>query len=400
MDRRSSRDDTHSRERGGSRDESPRGSSRREETSGRESRSSRDESPRRSEVSSAVSGFSYQKRSAEDVNKRANQGGKDFDVYVRDDIKTFSPNNGPNEIRIVPPTWDDPKHYGVDIWVHYGVGPDSQSYLCLHKMKAEPCPVCDELQRARRDREDEDYIKNLEPTKRVLFYMIDRANESDGVVAWASPWTIDRDITKISVDRKTGDVLPIDDPQDGYDVEFDRTGKGVGTKYVGLAISRRQSSLGKDAWLQFAIDNPLTSILEYYSYEHIQKAFGGGPPARRDEPARDSRDSGKDRDRKDVERSGRDSGRPEREGRGGRRQEKPVHTWESVHKLEGEKLDALIEDEKLDLDPNKFDNDESLADAICEDLRLDKPREPGGRGRDEPEGNSRLSEMRQRRERG
>lgn len=386
---RSDREDT-SRDRSSRDREEPRRGGRDSERSSRDSeRGGRGRE--REAAGAARRSFSYQARSAEEVNKRANQGGKDFDVYVRNDIKTFSPNNGPNEIRILPPTWPDPKHYGIDIWVHYGVGPDSQSYLCLHKMKGEDCPICDELTRARRDREDEDYIKNLEPTKRVLFYLVDRANEQDGVQAWASPWTIDRDITKISVDRKTGDVLPIDDPDDGYDVEFDRTGKGVGTKYVGLAIARRSSSLGKDAWLDFAVDNPITEILEYYSYDHIQKAFGGGPATSRGREESTSRDSDRSRDSgggKDREREGRDRG-----GRESRREEKVEHTWESVHKLEGAELDKLIEDERLDLNPDKFDSDEELADAICEDLRIDKPRE----GREERGGGGRLAEMRQRR---
>lgn len=406
MDRKPSRDDSSERGRS-SRDDSPRRGSREEEPSrGR----GRDEEPSRGRGrddsrSGRGGGFEYKKRDVAEAAKRASQGGKDFDVYVRSDVKTFSPNNGANTIRVLPPTWDVPKHYGIDIWVHYSVGPDSQSYLCLHKMKSEPCPICDELTRARRDREDEDYIKNLESTKRVLFYMVDRDNEKDGVQAWASPWTIDRDITKVSIDRKTGDVLPIDDPEDGYDVEFDRTGKGVGTKYVGLAISRRSSALGSNAWLDFAVDNPLPTILEYYSYDHIQKAFGGGAPAPRDGD-RDTRDSGgsrSDRDRPSEQRDDRDRGRPSREepsrerGRSSR-EEPPALTWDSVHALEGTKLDDLIEAEKLKLDPNKFDSDEALADAICEDLGLKQEAKGGGGGRDDTEGGGRLEEMRRRRE--
>lgn len=398
MDRRPSREDTSRDRSSRDRDDSPRRGSRDEEPS-RGGRGSRDDDRGRSR-----GGFEYKKRDVAEAAKRASQGGKDFDVYVREDIKTFSPNNGNNTIRVLPPTWDDPKHYGIDIWVHYGVGPDSQSYLCLHKMKGEACPICDELARARRDREDEDYIKNLEPTKRVLFYMVDRDNEKDGVQAWASPWTIDRDITKVSIDRRTGDVLPIDDPQDGYDVEFERTGKGVGTKYVGLAISRRPSDLGNDKWLDFAVDNPLPSILEYYSYEHIQKAFGGGPATSRggERDARDSGGSRADRDRPSEQRNDRDRGRPSREeepsrGRGSR-DAGPKLTWEEVQGLKGEELDHLIEEQKLKLDPNKFNSDEDLADAICEELGLEKESRPARGGRDEPEDGGRLAEMRRRRE--
>lgn len=384
-------------------------------------RSSRDDAPARGrgrgdsgrDSGRAGSSYSYKPRTAEEMNKRSNQGAKDFDVYVRNDVKTFSPHDGANTIRILPPTWDDPNHYGIDIHVHYGVGPDSQSYLCLNKMKGEACPICEELVRARQGRESEEYVKNLEPTKRVLFYMIDRDNEKDGVIAWAAPWTIDRDITKVSVDRKTNEVLPIDDPRDGFDVEFDRTGKGIGTKYVGITVARRESSLGDDAWLDWAIDNPLTEVLEYYSYDHILKAFGGGGShrGRDDKDDQDnSRNRGRGRDSggRDNEREERGArGRDEGASRGGReerssRSREPAHTWESVHALEGTKLDDIVAAEKLDLNPNDFDSDEALADAICEDLKIDKPEEKASRrGRTEsaPSGDDdRLAAMRARRE--
>ena len=67
-------------------------------------------------------------------------------------------------------------------------------------------------------------------------------------------------------------------------------------------------------------------------------------------------------------------------------------------------LDDLVDSEKLKLDPNKFESDEELADAICEELDIKKP---GGRRRvvedepaKEPEGRSRLASMREKRERG
>ena len=339
----------------GDRDRSGRDSSGRDRGTERESSRGRESSGRE---------FVYHRRTPESLSKRASMGAKDLDSYVRDDIKLWRPNDNANRIRILPPTWSGPEHYGLDIHVHYGVGPDNQAYLCLDKMKESGCPVCAERDRARRAGEDEAYIKDLEPTRRVLFYLVDRDNEREGVQAWAAPWTIDRDISKISSDRRTGEVLPIDDPEQGFDIEFDKTGKGIGTKYVGIAVARRESPLGKAAWLQFAVDNPLDTVLEYHSPEHIDKVLGGGGAHR----SRTDQD-----DRRDDDNRVRSSG-----GRGSDRgkSDDPEYTWDSVHSMSGKELDALVEAEKLKIDTNKADSDAELADWICEDLRIKKDPPP------------------------
>ena len=197
--------------------------------------------------------YSYETRSPDQARKRSEQGGNDFDKILVDTVKMWKPNDGPNTIRLLPPTWKKPEHYGYDIFVHYGVGPDRQSYLCLHKMKGEPCPICEERTEAQRHG-DEKYAKELEPKKRVLVYLVDRDHEKDGVQAWAMPWTVDRDTVKISTDRRSGEVLPIDHPEEGYDVLFEKKGAKDRTEYLGNAIDRRDSPLGKQDWLDFAMD--------------------------------------------------------------------------------------------------------------------------------------------------
>lgn len=367
------------------------------------------------------SGFSYQRRDPTEAKKRAERSSKDWDVYLRDDVKMFKPRDGDNTIRILPATWEGPRdHYGIDIYVHYSIGPDEQTYLCLEKHGKGDCPICTERVRAKKDHESEDYIKDLEPTRRSLFWMIDRDDERAGVQAWPSPATFDQNVVKVSIDRRTGDVLPIDDPEQGFDIEFNKTGKGIGTKYNGIAIARRDSPLGKAEWLDYAIENPLPSILEFQTAEHIEKTLGGGGAhtTRSDRDSRDAgggdREQGRGRDDRgsdlDTRDSGRDRGRDDRGGDRGRRDE-PEITWEVVHAMTTTELDALCESrpDLKHINPNKADTDEILADWICEDLKL-RPTEDRGRGREpegrEPErgrgdppadGGDRLSRMREQR---
>lgn len=395
------RDRDEGRSRGSSRDEGrSRGSSRDEgggrdrggrdqgsERSGRE-RSSRDEGSSRS--SRGGSSYQYHQRDASAAKKRADAGGGDFDKYLSDSVKMFKPNDGDNTIRILPPTWTGAEHFGYDIFVHYGVGPDSQTYLCLDKMKGEPCPICDERKTANDDG-DTEYADKLKPTKRVLLYLVDRDNEKEGLQAWAAPWSLDRDLNKITIDKRTGDLLPIDDPVGGYDVMFDRTGKGDRTKYGGLSIARRDSQLGNDRWMDEAVDNPLPTLAKFYDYDHIAKVFGGKSAKRGDGASRTNLDREQEAGLREAERGGRGSSR----GR-----EETDLTWDSIHSMSFEELGALIDQERLDIKPDDSKDDIELADWICEDLKIAKE-EPQRSSRrqvsDDTDATGKLADMRGKR---
>lgn len=359
-------------------------------------------------------------------------GANEFDKIVKDGIKQWTPQKGDNRIRILPPTWPDPKHYGFDIYVHYGVGADRGSYLDLDKMLGKPDPITEEVVELRRDPGNmtDDEVKAMDSKRRVGVWLVDRDDEPEGVQFWAMPWTIDRDISVVSVDKATGEVLNIDDPKDGYDVEFRKDGEKRNTKYTGVSIARRPSALGKAEWLDFAIDNPIPDQLQYFSYEEIAKAFGGGGAHReRDRDAEDERkDRGDARGRDDRDRDDRGGSREETRGRGDgddrrggragetdeprrdrggrdrdRAVEKPTLTWESVHEMTSDELDALCEsnDDLKDIDPSKATDDVELADWICFDLKLEKAttRRRITEPKPDPEAGDRLADMRSRRER-
>lgn len=406
----------------GNRDDTP----RRGRDDDRGERGGRDRDSRGSTGSG--SGFQYQGRSKEQVEKRRTQSSNDFDRFLKDHIKVWSPKVGSNRVRILPPTWKNPEHYAHDIYVHYGVGPDRQSYLDLDKMKGEADPITEERAEMLRSGSSKEDVNDLDSKKRALVYIIDRDDEGEGVQAWAMPWSLDRDISTLSTDRETNEVLEIDNPKDGYDIEFDKRGEGIKTKYSGVSVARRSSSLGRAEWLDFAVDNPLPDQLVFYSYDEIAKAFGGGGAHRergRDDDRSDrgnrssSRESEDDRDDRSTSRSGRDRDRDNDRGghsdnrdergsdRGGRSRDDrngsvgKTPTWAEVHDMTGEELDALCEsdDALRDLKPNEFDTDAELADEICSLLRIDKPQEGRGRraGAADPDQGDKLRQMREER---
>ena len=85
--------------------------------------------------------FKYRgkERTVESVTRRSRESSGNFESYVLSDVKMFKPKEGENNVRILPPTWEDVDKWG-DGWeiaahLHYGIGPDNGAYLCLDKMK-------------------------------------------------------------------------------------------------------------------------------------------------------------------------------------------------------------------------------------------------------------------------
>lgn len=376
------------------------------------------------------SSYEYKARSAETVRDRAESG--DFDKFLKPGIRMWKPRDGSNRFRIVPPTWKPPhEHYGLDVHLHYGVGADRGSYLCLKKMRDEPDPICDERQRFARsadldNKDDKDYMRELEPRRRVLIYLVDRDDERAGVQAWSMPYSVDREITGCSLDPDTKEVLNIDNPDDGYDVLFTKTGKGVNTKYESVQIARRSSPLGRDEWMEWALDHPLDEQLVFFPYDHIAREFGS--PSAPSGRGGDDRGAGRDRDRDtrggddrggrdrferdpDVrdrggdDRSARDRDR-DRDDRGSRdrdrggddrgrdrvtreRTEDAPITWDAVHGMRPEEMADLIELKKLDINPREAKDTDDLADWVCEELKIEKEAPRAGRDRDTRGGDER-----------
>lgn len=217
-----------------------------------------------------MSSFKYAPRSNEAWAKR--EKGSTFEGFIKDQYMGFSAKKG-NWIRFLPPTWDNPSHYGIDIWVHYSVGPENGNVLCLYKMTGKPCPVCEAHAVAEAaGRED---ASNLKATRRVLTWVVNRNEEKDKRPQyWAQPQTVDKEITKICRDRVTGQLYYIDHPDQGYDVTFDKDGEGMTTKYNGFQIARQASSV-EDVYLDYALANPLPDILLWRSYDEVKDLFEG-----------------------------------------------------------------------------------------------------------------------------
>jgi hypothetical protein len=223
--------------------------------------------------------FVYTPPSKETIKKRASGGGSLNDPYIKESIAFFTPKEGKNKVRILPPTWESPEHWSYEIYIHYGIGADNLSYLCLARMKDKDCPVCEERRKAQADG-DQDYASTIAARTRYLVWVIDRENESEGPLLWSQPSIMDQELSDRAYDVSTGEVLEIDNPEEGYDVTFTREGTGIKTRYIAINISRHVTSITEkeslfNRWMETVVDNPIPTCLNFYDYDHINKAFSG-----------------------------------------------------------------------------------------------------------------------------
>lgn len=135
--------------------------------------------------------------------------------------------------------------YKLDIWTHYGVGVNNDSYICLNKMFKEYCPICNhraELQKS--GDADEEQIKSLKPKHNTLYNIIcydSPEEEKKGVQVWmVSNWFMESKLMTIAEDDDTGEPILFPDPDEGRRISFSRTGTGKdNTNYTGHKLVER-----------------------------------------------------------------------------------------------------------------------------------------------------------------
>ena len=231
-------------------------------------------------VKSSKPGFHYQQRTKEDLKERANMKGGNFDTVFKSQFTQWKPKEGKNLIRIFPPTWEGARHYGVDVYINYSIGADNNSYLSLSKHGKGADPLEEAKREALREG-DKKLAKDLTPTQRILYWMLDRTDEDAGPLLWAAPFTFDKSLSNLCIDEDTKDVIFIDDPAEGRDVRFYKEGTGLSTKYdsskmkILPASNIHEDEALENEWLDFIQANPLPEVLNFYDYDHIKAMFDG-----------------------------------------------------------------------------------------------------------------------------
>lgn len=227
----------------------------------------------------AKGGYKYERRDPDSVKKRAEQDGGNFDSIFKSGTDTFRAKQGTNTVRFLPPTWEDPEHYGFDVWVHSYVGADNGSYLCPKKMLEKHCPICDASKEAA-DAGEEDDAKKLRATKKVAAYIVDRDDKKPVPKIWLMSWSQDKEISTLCHSEKTGKVLMLDDTEVGYDLSFKRTGQQLNTRYMGYVVDRDKTPLlesqaAQNKLMEIVVETPIPDTLAYKDAKYLEKVVSG-----------------------------------------------------------------------------------------------------------------------------
>lgn len=251
-------------------------------------------------------GFDYRPTNPKKLKERAERTGGGFDTYFKPGINIYKNKVGENCVRICPPTFKEHEHFGLEIWVHGWVGPDKASFLCPKKMKGKKCCVCDAAAEAL-DAGEKEEGDDLKPKQKVIYWVLDRDGDSDDPEVWPVSWTMDKDISG-RCEKRSGKILELDNPWNGHDVTFRRTGQGLKTRYTGIDVDSEKTPLaetkkGIQRLLDFLQEHPLDEILKYHTPDQMQAALEGGA-AEKDEHLDDDEDEGDEK--KGKRRRGRD----------------------------------------------------------------------------------------------
>lgn len=215
--------------------------------------------------------FQYKARSAEQWEKQAQ--GNNFASPFLDQYEVFSAKED-NWIRILPPTFDGAEHFGMIIYVHFGVGPDNVTLLCERRSGDGRCPICDDQTKAETQGKDE-LAKELKPTKRVLIWLIDRKDDKVTVPKlWAMPQSVNEEICALCKDPRSGAIIMIDNPDIGYDNMFKVTGKRPNIKYIAHMIDRTSTQV-EESYLEYITQHPLDKVINHRSYEQVKSIHEG-----------------------------------------------------------------------------------------------------------------------------
>jgi hypothetical protein len=168
--------------------------------------------------------------------------------YIEPDVPIFVPHDGENCVRIVDPIeLLELQCYYFDVFFHRNVGFRNDYFLCLRRHNITECPICASSSGELWDT-NKDAAKALLPDNRRLMWVLDLKNPAEANILklWSAPRTLADEILAQSRDPEMDVIIEVSDPTTGVPVYFNRTGKGMLTKYSGVKLGQRPMPLGED----------------------------------------------------------------------------------------------------------------------------------------------------------
>ena len=162
--------------------------------------------------------------------------------------------------------------YNLDIWVHYGVGPNDDAFVCLSKNYKEPCPICEQRKEVQDlESSSEDLLKSLLPKRRTLYNIIcydSKKEEEKGIQVWdVSHFFVEQKLASISERPRQGGFVDYPDPDNGKQIMFERKGTGAAnTQFLGHAFVDRDYVISDEV---LTASHVLDELIVIPTYEEV-----------------------------------------------------------------------------------------------------------------------------------
>ena len=165
-------------------------------------------------------------------------------AFIRPEVEVLQIGEGEHAFRIIPPlaeeTWTD------SFFLTAGTHWLGKSILCPRSIPAlgQDCPVCQEFFERRKRGELPQELRGLKPVYRhliwVWYFPLDGRQPPNHPHVYPCPDTLLDSILRAAQDRITKALIPFLDPQRGRLVMFTRTGTGLNTRYVNVALDQNE----------------------------------------------------------------------------------------------------------------------------------------------------------------
>jgi hypothetical protein len=178
--------------------------------------------------------------------------------------------------------------YVVDIFVHRGVGPNEDQYVCLAKSFNEPCPICEyRAERVKEGDATEEELKALRPGRRVIYAVWDGDDQKKGVQIYeVAHWFMENPIQSIVKKPKRGgglsEAIDFPHPDNGKSVAFEIKAVGKNRDYTGHQFVDRDEPIPDEILEAVPV---VDELLHIPSYDEVHAAFFGASSQEVDEIA-------------------------------------------------------------------------------------------------------------------
>lgn len=146
-------------------------------------------------------------------------------------IPFFQARDGENQVRLLPILEEEQhmKFGGMEVWTFYSGAGLVVSPSTFGNARD---PIMEKYRRYKLTNPGK--AKVFKPSKHILNYILsyNEGDDRNKVMIWRTSETFRNNIFGRAKDRKTGTILPIDDPEEGRILFFEKYGQGRDTKYA------------------------------------------------------------------------------------------------------------------------------------------------------------------------